>query len=197
MVSLAICAVAWSGLAAEGQRAVADADAALVRGDTAEALLFARTAAEARCPGCAAPAEGLKRLARIAQSAEATADNATAFAAWNNARAALLATTLGSTRTPDLLRVDAEIARFAHRIDAAAVAAGAAPTSSAAEPRILAALGTTSMPNSGTFAVVGLGTVLLLVAASRFVLGKSERDRSSLALAGIGAACALLGIALT
>ena len=69
LVVLATLGVAWAGRASEGQRALADADAALSRGDTTDAILAARVAAEARCPGCSAPDEGFARLERIATAA--------------------------------------------------------------------------------------------------------------------------------
>src|SRR5690606_16604552 len=82
--------VAWWMRAVEGERALADADAAIAAGDALEAIARARAAAEARCPGCGSPAAGYARLTTIARDAEARADDGTAFAAWRAVRAASL-----------------------------------------------------------------------------------------------------------
>ena len=86
-----VLAIAWSGRSGEGRRALAECEAALVRGDAIDAILAARVAAEARCPTCSAPDEALAKLEQIAKNAEARGDDVTAFAAWRAERAALIA----------------------------------------------------------------------------------------------------------
>ena len=189
-------AVAWVGRVSEGRRALADADSALERGDLPEAILAARIAGEARCPGCTAPDEGFAKLEKIAHDAEARGDDATAFAAWRATRAAVLATTVTSSYSARRLHADAEIARFAHRLDSAAVAAGASPTPAAAEDRVGAALGESDVPRAATFALVGLGGLVFLVAAARFATAKTTRSMSELVLAALGAAVAAAGALL-
>ena len=196
LVTLLALAVAWAGRAAEGRRALVDADAALARGDLLEAILSSRIAAEARCPGCGAPDEGFARLEKIARDAEARGDDATAFAAWRAARAALLTTAVSSTASARRVHADAEVARFAHRIDAAAVAAGANPTPAASEERLRATLSETDLPGGATFALVGLGGLVFLVAGARFAMSKAARSTADLGLAVAGAAVATVGALL-
>ncbi|MEA2751073.1 MAG: hypothetical protein QOI41_5216, partial [Myxococcales bacterium] len=190
LVSLVAIGVAWAGRIAEGRRALAEADSALERGDVTEAILAARIAGEARCPGCTAPDEGFARLEKIARDAEARGDDATAFAAWRATRAALLATAVASTTSTRRAHADAEIARFAHRIDAAAVAAGATPTPAAAEDRVRAALNESDVPGAATFALIGLGGIVFLAAGARFATSKTKRSVTELGLALAGAAVA-------
>lgn len=196
LIVLATLGVAWSGRASEGRRALADADAALSRGDATDAILSARVAAEARCPGCSAPDEGFARLEKIAKDAEARGDDTTAFAAWRATRSALLATSVTSTASARRAHADNEIARFAHRLDAAAVAAGASPTAAATEEHVRARLAEHEVPGGTTFALVGLGSLVFLVAAARFVARKAERRHADLGLAAAGAAVAAAGVLL-
>jgi hypothetical protein len=188
--------IAWAGRVAEGRRALADADSALERGDTTEAILAARIAGEARCPGCTAPDEGFARLEKIARDAEARGDDTTAFAAWRATRAALLATAVTNSASTRRIHADAEIARFAHRLDAAAVAAGATPTPVAAEERVRAAMSESDVPGAATFALVGLGGLVFLVAGARFATAKTKRNVTELGLALGGAAVAAAGALL-
>jgi hypothetical protein len=94
------------------------------------------------------------------------------------------------------LHADAEIARFAHRIDAAAVAAGATPTPAASEERVRAALAESDVPGAATFALVALGGLVFLGAAARFATSKSKRRMTELVLALGGAAVAAAGVLL-
>lgn len=196
LIALATLAVAWAGRAAEGRRAVAEADAAFSRGDRAEAIFAARVAAEARCPWCTAPDEGFARLEKIARDSEARGDDEAAFAAWRAARAALLATAFTTRASARRIHADNEVARFAHRLDSAAVAAGASPTPAASEERIRRTLADDAVPSGATFALVALGSLLFLVAAARFAAGKKERTRTDLGLAATGAALAAAGALL-
>ena len=193
-IALVTLGMTWRARVAEGRKAIADADAALGRGDLIDAVLAARIAAEARCPGCTAPDEGFARLERIAREAEARGDDTTAFAAWRAERAALLATATMSTSSERRRHADAEVARFGHRIDAAAVAAGASPTAAATEERLRATLTESDVPGGFTYALIGLGGVVFLVAASRFAT--HARRRTDLGFAAAGLAVAVCGAAL-
>lgn len=197
LVAVIVLAIAWAGRSSEGRRALVDSDAALARGDTLDAILAARVAAEARCPGCSAPGEGLGRLERIAKDAEARGDDATAFAAWRAVRAALLATSSFGTSSDRRTHAEVEVARFAHRLDAAAVASGASSTPAAAEDRLRAALAASEIPGGPSFALVAFGGVVFLLAAGRFVMGRrGARGRTDLGLAAAGAAVAVAGALL-
>jgi hypothetical protein len=196
LVALTTLAIAWSGRASEGRRALAEADAALARGDTADAVFAARIAAEARCPGCAAPGEGFSLLEKIAKDAEARGDDTTAFAAWRATRSALIATAVASASSTRRVHADNEVARFAHRLDAAAVAAGAAPSPAAAEDRLRATMAESEVPGGPTFAIVGLGGLVFLAAAARFATSKADGGRVELGLAAGGAALAAAGALL-
>ncbi len=196
-VSLIVLAIAWSGRSSEGRRALVECDAALERGDASEAILAARIAAEARCPFCSAPDDGLGKLERIARDAEARGDDATAFAAWRATRAALLATTSFATTSDRRTHAEVEVARFAHRMDAAAVAQGASPTPAAAEDRLRAGLAASDLPSGTAFALIGVGGVAFLIAAARFVTRRKVADaRADLAIAMAGAALAAAGALL-
>jgi hypothetical protein len=188
VVALAVLVVAWSGRASEGRRALVEAEGALARGDTFDAILAARVAAEARCPGCAAPTAGFAKLEAIAKAAEAKGDDATAFASWRAARAAALAT--GAPRD----RADQEIARFGHRLDVAAMASGANATAAASEERLRAALTLGGVPGSATYALMAAGGALFALGALRFV--RHGRRLPELGLALVGAALAAVGTLL-
>ena len=185
-------AVAWAGRVSEGRRSLAEADGALARGDTTDAILASRVAAEARCPGCTAPDQGFAKLEKIARDAEARGDDTTAFAAWRATRAALLATAVTSGTSPRRMHADVEVARFAHRIDAAAVAAGAAPTSAAAEDRLRAGMTESELPSGATFALVGIGGVVFLVAAARFAMSRARLELGAALAGGLTATIAML-----
>ena len=196
LVTVLALGIAWAGRVSEGRRALADADAALARGDLTEAILSARVAAEARCPSCSAPDEGFARLEKIARDAEARGDDATAFAAWRATHAALLATAVTMTASPQRVRADAEVARFAHRIEAASVAAGGNPTPAASEARLRATLAENDLPGGLTFGLVGLGGIVFLAAGARYALSKAARRTADLGLAVLGAAVATVGALL-
>lgn len=196
IVALIVLAVAWAGRSSEGRRALLDSDAALARSDTIDAILAARVAAEALCPGCSAPGEGLGRLERIAKDAEARGDDATAFAAWRGVRAALLATSSFATSSDRRTHAELEVARFAHRLDTAAVAAGSAATPAAAEDRLRAAQAASEIPGGPSFALVGLGGIVFLLAAARFAMDRQGARRTDLGLAAAGAGLAAAGALL-
>lgn len=175
----------------EGRSALAACDAALERGDAFEAILAARVAAEARCPGCGAPQEGYARLAKIARAAEARGDDATAFGAWRATRAAALATS--SVYDGDARRVEAEheIARLGYRI----ATAGDAEAGVQTEPRLRAALAGQAPPGRATHAVIGAGALAFFYAAVSFsrqrTSGKGRWVAFAIGLSGV--AVAVLG----
>lgn len=192
-----VLAIAWTGRASEGRRALAESDAALLRGDAIDAILAARVAAEARCPACGAPAEALAKLESIAKDAEARGDDATAFAAWRAVRAALLATSSFGTTSDRRAHAEVEIARFVHRLDAAAAASGAPPTAAAAEDKLRAGLAASDVPSGAVFALIGLGAVVFLMGAARFATAtRAGRGWTDLGLALAGAALAAAGALL-
>ena len=197
LVALSVLAIAWAGRAREGRAAIVDCEGALGRGDGLDAILAARSAAESRCPLCVAPEEGLSRLERMAADAEARGDDATAFAAWRATRAALLATSSFTTTSARRAHAEVEVARLAHRLDAAAVAAGASPTPAAAEDRLRTTLAASDLPTGAAFALIGVGGVAFLMAASRFATRRrSAHGPTDLALAAAGAGLAAVGALL-
>jgi hypothetical protein len=191
-IALVVLGIAWAGRAAEGRRALVESDSALARGDLVEAILAARTAAEARCPGCGAPAAGYARLESIARAAEAKGDDRTAFASLRAARAAAVATRDDDAKA----RADHELARVGHRLDVMAVAGGATPTAAASEERLRATFAWRETPSAATVALLAAGAVLLLAGAARGVRrgGAGGRRWPELAVAAAGAALAALGL---
>jgi hypothetical protein len=189
--------VAWLGRVTEGRRLVANMDAALARGDRVEAIVLARAAIEARCPGCEAPEIGYARLEAIAKDAEGRADDASAVAAWRAVRAGSLATTVFDDSGERRERADAEIARLEHRIDLAAAAAGGtgAASPAATEPRLRQALAARSIPSGSVFLFVAVGGILFLVGALRFA-GARRFAPTDLGLSLLGSGLAVAGILL-
>ncbi|MBS2017042.1 MAG: hypothetical protein JST00_29410 [Deltaproteobacteria bacterium] len=194
-VALVLCVfgVAWATRSAEGKKALLDADTALARGDAFDAIMAARAAAEAQCPMCTAPAEGYARLERIAKDAEGRGDDATAFAAWGAYRAAVLATA-GASASERRTKAETEIARFGHRMDAAAVVAGAPPTAAAADDKLRAALAAHDVPGGATFAILAAGAVIFVWSALRFVTAQAAK-KADLVAAAAGIAVAIAGAA--
>ena len=86
LLATVVFVVAWATRVSEGKRALADSDSARARADWAEAIMFARTAAEARCPAFCVSELGFARLYAISKEAEGRADDATSFAAWRAVR---------------------------------------------------------------------------------------------------------------
>jgi hypothetical protein len=193
-VALLVLATAWVGRIAEGTAALAQCDAAMARGDAIDAILFAHAAAEARCPGCSAPDAAFAKLEHIATNAELRGDEPTAFSAWRAARAAALAASGLRSTSARRERAEVELARIGHRLDVASTAAAAAPTPAAAEPRLRATLAADAPPSGATYALVGVGGVLFLVAAARFAAARGAR--TDLGLAATGASLAAAGVLL-
>jgi hypothetical protein len=191
VVAAVVVAAAWIGRVAEGRRSLADADAAVARGDAIEAILAAKAAAAARCPFCSHEEAGYAKLESIANDAEKRADDATAFAAWRAVRSAALSSAILSREPERRARAEIQIARLGHRIDAAAAAAGGTPTPSAAEDRLRAALATNDLPSGAACAVIGAGGLVFLVFAWRFA--SKRGSRAFAAAAAAGAAVSIVG----
>lgn len=191
VVALAVLLVAWFGSARDGKKALADADAAMIRGDRVDAIVFARAAAEARCPWCSAPESGYAKLYAIAREAESKADDQTAIAAWRAVRVASLSATWFEASEPRRARADAEIARLGHRIDVMNAAAGENASPSANEEKMKAVLAPNPLPSTWVFAVLSVGGLLLLVGAIRSVRALGA---ANLAIAATGAVVAVVGV---
>jgi len=192
-LALVVVIAAWTSRVSEGRRSLEACDAATKHGDHVEAIVFARAAAEARCPWCQAPELGYARLYAIANDGEARGDDATAVAAWRAVRSAALGTSVLGTSPPRRERADAEIARLEQRIDRAMAAAGGSPSPAASESRLRAALATSSVPSGTVFALLTVGGALFVLGAVRFARARSFRA-TELALALTGAAVAAVGV---
>ena len=193
VLAAVVFVAAWIGRIGEGRKSLADADAALIRGDRIDAIVYARAAAEARCPLCSAPAAGFAKLAAIAHDAEAKGDDASATAAWRAVRSATLASTWFEDSDPRREQADAEIARLSHRIDAMNAATGNSASPAASEEKLRAALGPSPLPSTMVFVVVAIGGVLLVAGALRSVRARSLRAQD-IVIAVAGAAVAVLGV---
>jgi hypothetical protein len=194
-LALVVFLTAWISRVREGKRALAACDEALVRADRVEAIVFARAAAEARCPTCASAELGYARLYAIAKDAEARGDDAEAVAAWRAVRAAALGSVVIDRAPARRERADVEIARLEHKIDVAAAAAGGTPSPAATEERLRAALAASSVPSSAVFAFLTLGGALFFAGAARFARAKAF-SYDELAIAAIGVALAAVGVLL-
>lgn len=194
-LALAIFVTAWISRVREGKRALAACDEALARADRVEAIVFARAAAEARCPSCASAELGYARLYAIAKDAEARGDDAEAVAAWRAVRAAALGSVVIDRSPARRERADVEIARLEHKIDLAATAAGGTPSPAATEERLRAALAASSVPSSAVFAFLALGGALFFAGAARFARAKTFCS-GELAIAATGIALAAAGVLL-
>lgn len=193
-IAVVIIVTAWIARVRDGRRSLAACESAFVRGDRVEAIVFARAAAEARCPWCAAPELGFTRLQAIAKDGENRGDDAVAVAAWRAARAATLAAVIFDTSPERRGRADAEIARIEHRIDAAAAAGGGTPSPAASEERLRGALAANTVPSTTVFVFLALGGMIFLYGALRFVRTKGRVVDLGLSAAGGG--LAVIGLLL-
>ncbi|MFO0741350.1 MAG: hypothetical protein U0270_35975 [Labilithrix sp.] len=184
VVAMVVLVVAWFGRSSDGKKALADCDAALIRGDRIDAIVFGRAAAEARCPWCSAAELGYAKLYAIARDAESKADDVTALTAWRAVRAASLSGTLFDRTEPRRERADAEIARLGHRIDVMNAAAGGSASPAATEDKLKAVLAPNPLPSTWAFVVLTVGGVLLLVGAMRSVRGLAAAN-VTIALTGV------------
>ena len=168
-VVFGVLATATARELSTGSRAVAEADAAIVRGDQGAAIAAARAAAEAVVPGSPYPTRGYERLEGLGRDAEARGDDATALAAWQAMRSAAVATHGVGVRTQGWLALaNDSIVR---------VGAGAAPSSSdPSKPRIAArlrgdalldSLQRSETPASVTFALLAAGSIALFGGVAR------------------------------
>jgi hypothetical protein len=192
LVILAIVVIAWISRVSEGKKSLDACDSALKRGDRIEAIVFARAAAESRCPLCSSSENGYQRLQTIAKEAEGRGEDTIAVAAWRAIRAATLSSVVFDTETARRTHADEEIARLEHRIDLAAAAGGGSATSPAAsEERLRAALRASSVPGTMVFLLLAAGGILFFAGAYRFVRrSKSPLPDVITAVLGIGVALA-------
>jgi hypothetical protein len=191
IVALVVLGAAWISRVSDGQKSLAESDAALIRNDKIDAVVHAREAAEARCPFCSAPALGYAKLYAIAREAESKGDDQTALVAWRGVRVASLAATWLEADETRRERADAEIARLSHRIDVMNAAAGTNASPAAAEERLKAGLAPNPLPPTMVFVVIAVGFVLLLFGAIRSVRALRAAD---IAIAVVGAVVAVLGV---
>jgi hypothetical protein len=196
LLAVVVLGISWFGRVGEGKRALADSDSARARSDWAEAVMFARAAAEARCPAFCVSELGFARLYAIAKDAENRADDATAFAAWRAVRSASLATAVLDVHAAKRERADQELARIGHRMDAAAAAAGSPSSPAASEARLRATLGASNPASGTTYLLLAIGGLLFLGGAARFVSANKPFPRADLALSLTGAALAACGALL-
>jgi uncharacterized protein CbrC (UPF0167 family) len=191
VVALVVVVVAWIGRASDGRKSLADCDAAMIRGDRVEAIVYARAAAEARCPWCSAPANGYAKLYAIAREAESKSDDLTALTAWRAVRAASLSATWFEPTEPRRERADAEIARLSHRVDVMNATAASNASPAANEEKLREVLAPNPLPSTWVFVVLSVGGVLLLVGAMRSVRALGA---ANLAIAATGVAVAVVGV---
>lgn len=179
--------------ASAGDQALADARAAIAKGDVLGGTLAYRTAALSRCPiGCSASPAAFAELDRMAADAELRGDDDTANLILRSMRGAMLATH-GASITEERTRVEERLARVAHRIDARAAARGASQTEAASETRMRAALLDSHLPSSSTYAFVALGGLVFLGASFRFANAAKPRW-IELGYAALGAVLVALGL---
>lgn len=197
VVVAGIVIVAWVSRVSDGKKSLDACDASLKRGDRIEAIVFARAAAESRCPLCSSSEAGYQRLQTIAKEAEGRGEDTTAVAAWRAVRAATLSSVVldaqgGARRT----HADEEIARLEHRIDLAAAAGGGSATSPAAsEERLRAMLQASAVPSTMVFLLLAAGGVLFVAGAYRLVRTRSP-TASSMSLPDLITAVLGIGVAL-
>lgn len=177
--AVVVVVVAWALRATEGPAALAKAQEASARGALHEAVVFLRSAAEARCPSCSAPDTALARLDEIAKDSEARGDLATARFALAATRGALLGTTFGTEAAR--AHVDREIVRLARAADVPSA-------EHAAE-----ALADPPRPRAVTFALLTAALALLVTAGAR-VLGAPRVRVVDAALAAGAVGLGALGL---
>lgn len=197
LLALVVLVVAWTTRVSEGRRALGECDSARARADWQEAVMSARTAAEARCPALCVSALGFARLYAIAKDAEGRGDDATAFAAWRAVRAASLATAVFDVHAAKRERADQELARIGHRLDVAAAAAGSPTSAAASEERLRAALASSDVASGTTYLLLAIGGLMFLGGAARFAISdKGSLPRAELVVSLAGAALAACGALL-
>lgn len=191
VVAMVVLVAAWFGRSSDGKKALADCDAALIRGDRIDAIVFARAAAEARCPWCSAPELGYAKLYAIARDVESKADDVTAITAWRAVRAASLSGMWFERSEPRRERADAEIARLGHRIDVMNAAAGGSASPAASEEKLKAVLAPNPLPSTWAFVVLTVGGALLLFGAIRSIRALGA---ANVAIAITGVVVAVAGV---
>ena len=192
-VLIAVLGTAWISQSSEGRTALDGAERARKAGDRVEAVVLARRAAMARCPGCASSERGYAELETLAHEAESKGDEAGSVAAWRATRAATLATVVVDPEGARRTRADNEIARLEHRIDMAAAATGGQAAPAATEDRVRQSLAAAAIPSSFVFVILALGGAIFALGAVRFARApRANAPDAALALGGI--VCAAAGV---
>jgi hypothetical protein len=192
--ALVVVAVAATRAVWEGRGALADGDAALVRGDRAEAIASWRRAARWYVPAVGATGDAFDRLERLAGAAEAEADTAAALAAWQAVRGAAVAIRGATAPFDDHRRAaDVRIAALLAAQPTAATAAGATALARTAwHARILDGA---VRPTRGWLVLAALGLAAMIVGGALAASAATRTRHASLILA-LGAAAWLAGVTL-
>lgn len=188
VIAAAATRAVWSG-----GRALDDGDAALARGDQAEAIASWRRAARWYVPLVGASGDAFDRLARLGKEAEARGDVATARAAWQAAHGSALAIR-GATAPFDDRRREAD----AHL--ATLLAADANPGAGATVEERTAwhakVLDGAARPAHGWLVVALAGLAALVIGGALILVGDRARRRTAEIVLALGAAAWLAGIVL-
>jgi hypothetical protein len=160
---LAVVAVVGFSTTERGRSAIEQSDGALAAGDVTTAIERARDAAMAVFPGSPYPEQGFVRLTAIGDAAEARGDFAEALFAWRAVRVALIATRREAADHLRLVAANQATVRLAGR-----ACEGAETRSAQACAKLTASvLAEQDLPALSTFALLGLGAAVFLVAAAR------------------------------
>lgn len=192
--ALVVVAVAATRAVWEGGSALDDGDAALARGDRAEAIASWRRAARWYVPVVGVTGDAFDRLERLAGAAEAEGDTATALAAWQAVRGAAVAIRGATAPFDDRRRAaDARIAAILAVQPAAATAAGATVVARTAwHTRILEGAVRPTRPWLA-LAVLGLAA---MIAGGALAASATARTRHASLILALGAAAWLAGVTL-
>ena len=135
---------------------------------------------------------GIAWAGRVAEGRRALADADSALERGDATEAIFAARIAGEARCPGCTAPDEGFARL-EKIARAAEARGDDTTAFAAWRATRAALAESDVPGAATFALIGLGGIVFLVAGARFVAAKAKRSLTELGLAVGGAAVAAAG----
>lgn len=188
VIAAAATRAVWSG-----GRALDDGDAALARGDHAEAIASWRRAARWYVPLVGASGDAFDRLARLGTEAEARGDVATARAAWQAVHGAALAIR-GATAPFDERgrEADAHLAKLL-AADANPGAGATVEERTAWHAKVLAGA---ARPTRGWLVVALAGLVALVIGGAMILGGDRERRRWAEIVVALGAAAWLAGVVL-
>jgi len=176
-----------------GGRALDDGDAAMARGDHAEAIASWRRAARWYVPLVGASEDAFDRLAKLATEAEARGDVATARLAWQAVHGATLAIRGATAPFDDRRRAaDAHVARLL-AADPNPGAGATVDERTAWHARVLAGA---ARPTRGWLVLALAGLAALVVGGAMLAAGERTRLRTAELVLALGAAAWLAGIVL-